>query len=149
MVRFARNTATPPRRCPSARPWLMLVDDDQISAMAVRRKLGSLNMDVPLVHAIDGVDAMDHLLMSGQPRPSVMLIDLYMPRMGGLDLMHCLETLPGRELIQVHMMTSSDTPKHLCADYADSIAGFVFKDRSFQGLPEALAHLEPAQSAMV
>ncbi|MEM7508282.1 MAG: response regulator [Pseudomonadota bacterium] len=129
-------------------PWLMLVDDDQISAMAVRRMMARLGRDLPLLHAIDGVDALDHLQMSGHPRPTVMLLDLYMPRMGGLDLLHCMAAMPGRDRISVFLMTSSDTPRHLCAGYENDITGFIYKDRDFDGLATALAQLEPATRAL-
>ena len=93
---------------------LLLVEDNDVDVRLVRRLIGRLGLRVGLVHARHGEEALS-ILRDGVPEslppiPFVVLLDLNMPRMTGLDLIGALD---GSDLLHdasVHVLTTSNNP---------------------------------------
>ena len=70
---------------------VLLVDDDKVDTMAVRRSFQALNITNPVVEARNGIEALDRLRGNNGyekvPRPCMVMLDLNMPRMGGLEFL--------------------------------------------------------------
>src|ERR1700730_7045559 len=73
---------------------VLLVDDDKVDTMAVRRSFQALNITNPVVEARNGIEALDRLRgLNGYemvPRPCLVMLDLNMPRMGGIEFLEQL-----------------------------------------------------------
>ena len=74
----------------SSKP-ILLVEDDHVDAITVRRALRDLNVPNDIVHQLDGEDALEYLRSSDNKRPCVILLDLNMPRMNGIDFLRIIK----------------------------------------------------------
>ncbi len=93
-------------------PSILLVEDDQMDVMNVQRELRKQDIGVPVIHARNGREALNMLRgENGEPqiaRPSVVLLDINMPRMTGLELLDTLRSDPEFVGLNVFIMTTSD-----------------------------------------
>jgi CheY-like chemotaxis protein len=107
---------------------ILLVEDDDLDAMNVRRALRG----VPAVESVtvvpDGVEALE-LLRSGRiPLDRlVLLIDLRMPRMSGLELLAALRAIPPLASLPAVILTTSADARDRASAYALHVAGYLLK----------------------
>lgn len=108
---------------------LLIVDDDDIDAMALKRALHKLKLLNPLYRARDGIEAME-LLRSGQlPKPYIILLDINMPRMNGLEFLEALRADPELTPTVVFVLTTSKSDEDIMAAYREHVAGYLLKQR--------------------
>ena len=93
-------------------PSILLVEDDQMDVMNVQRELRRQNINVTIVHARNGREALKMLRGEGDEpkiaRPSLAMLDINMPRMNGLELLEALRADPEFADLNVFIMTTSD-----------------------------------------
>jgi CheY-like chemotaxis protein len=115
---------------------VLLVDDDDGDAKSVQRAFRSARIVNPIVRAIDGVEALDFLRgINGKTKlaaPYLLLVDLNMPRMNGIELVEALRK--DRELRSgiVFMLTTSSRDEDKLAAYDLNVAGYIVKQRAGQ-----------------
>ena len=90
----------------SSRP-ILLVDDDNADMMTVRRALKELNVPNELVHHLDGEKALDYLRNNANKAPCVILLDLNMPKMNGIDFLAAAKADAELRQIPVIILTIS------------------------------------------
>jgi CheY-like chemotaxis protein len=125
---------------------ILLVEDDTVDVMAVKRAFKDLRIANPLVIAKDGVDALDLLrgtngcgkLMA----PHLVMLDLNMPRMGGIEFLEVLRSDPALSKTIVFVLTTSDAPEDRNAAYEKYISGYVLKTRAGESFIEAISMIE-------
>jgi len=110
---------------------ILLVEDDEIDAMAVTRAFAEYRVTNPIRIARDGIEALEHLRgergKPATPRPNLVLLDINMPRMNGLEF---LEALRGDESLSdtiVFVLTTSSQEEDITAAYRQNIAGYMTK----------------------
>ena len=115
---------------------ILLVEDDDGDAKAVRRAFQKVKIANPIIRAVDGVEALDMLRgtdgKAKPPSPYILLVDLNMPRMNGIQLVKALredETL--RQAI-VFMLTTSKREEDKIAAYDLNVAGYIVKETAGQ-----------------
>ncbi|BEV09269.1 response regulator [Methylophilus glucosoxydans] len=122
---------------------MLIVDDDDIDAISLERALRKLRLLNTLFRARDGREALE-LLRSGQiPAPYIILLDLNMPRMNGLEFLEALRTDPLLTHAVVFVLTTSKSDEDLVAAYRKHVAGYVFKqhmDRDFMEVMGLIEH---------
>ena len=106
---------------------ILLVEDDDIDAMTVRRTLRELGANNPLDRATDGERALALLRVPGQARPGLILLDLNMPRMNGLEFAAELKNDPLLRIIPVVVLTTSSEEADRIAAFHHSVAGYMVK----------------------
>jgi CheY-like chemotaxis protein len=106
---------------------ILLVEDDDIDAMTVRRILKELHAPNPLVRAADGERALTFLRDPANPRPGLILLDLNMPRMNGLEFVAEIKRDPGLRVIPVVVLTTSSEEGDRIAAFSNSVAGYMVK----------------------
>ena len=84
---------------------LLIIDDDDIDATALRRALHKLKLLNPLYRAKDGLEAIEMLRNGNVPSPYIILLDINMPRMDGMEL---LRRLRQKSDLPVIFLTSKD-----------------------------------------
>lgn len=114
----------------------LIVDDDEVSVMAVRRALRRLQIENPVMVARDGVEALD--LMQGLERPYVILLDINMPRMNGHEFLAAIRKDPAYKNHVVFVLTTSDAPQDIMHAYERQIAGYIVKENAYQSIGDAV-----------
>jgi CheY-like chemotaxis protein len=110
----------------ASQPFL-LVDDDDVDVMTVRRAFQELKLPNPLHRVADGEQALAFLRDPANPRPGVILLDLKMPRMGGIEFLKEREEDAALKRIPVVVLTTSDAPVDRNACFSQCISGYMVK----------------------
>jgi CheY-like chemotaxis protein len=122
---------------------LLIVDDDDIDAIALERALRKLRLLNTVCRARDGQEALDMLRDAVVPAPYIILLDLNMPRMNGLEFLQALRTDPTLTHAVVFVLTTSKSDEDLVAAYRKHVAGYIFKqhmDRDFLEVVSLIEH---------
>ena len=121
---------------------ILLVEDDQVDVMNVTRAFERNKIANPLFVAGDGLEALA-LLRSGKiPRERrLVLLDLNMPRMNGIEFLRALRADPELHLTPVVVLTTSDDERDKINAYDLNVAGYLLKPVTFVNFVEAMAAL--------
>jgi CheY-like chemotaxis protein len=124
---------------------ILLVEDDKVDVMAFQRALHDLKVGNPLYLAGNGIDALD--MLRGEngrdmlPRPCLVLLDLNMPRMGGIEFLQEIRADPALKRLVVIVMTTSSSEEDRMRAYKLNIAGYIVKNRIGQSFLESITML--------
>ncbi|HEY8940920.1 MAG TPA: response regulator [Cellvibrio sp.] len=108
---------------------LLIVDDDDIDATALRRALHKLKLLNPLYRAKDGLEALEILRNGEIPGPYIILLDINMPRMNGIEFLEVLRADPELTHAIVFVLTTSKSDEDIIAAYREHVAGYLLKQR--------------------
>lgn len=124
---------------------VLLVEDDEVEAEAIQRAFRKHRIANPITVAHDGVEALKILRgeagHSDVTQPFIILLDINMPRMGGLEFLVNLRQDPLLRRSIVFVLTTSDREEDKLAAYNGQVAGYLLKTRvgeEFLGLIEML-----------
>jgi CheY-like chemotaxis protein len=106
---------------------ILLIEDDDIDAMTVRRTLKELGASNPLIREADGERALAFLRNPQRPRPGLILLDLNMPRMNGLEFLAEVKRDDSLRIIPVVVLTTSAEEGDRLAAFSNSVAGYMVK----------------------
>ena len=118
---------------------LVLVDDDEVDVITVRRAFTAAQLKTQLFVARDGVEALE-LLRSGSIPTSrrIMVLDLEMPKMKGLETLRAIRADPALRPLPVIVMTTSDDQRDRIEAFELNVAGYMVKPATYQGFAEAM-----------
>lgn len=122
---------------------LFIVDDDDIDAIALERAMRKLKLGNKVHRAKDGQEALDMLRAGTVASPYIVLLDLNMPRMTGLEFLQALRDDPRLTITVVFVLTTSKSDEDLVAAYKSHVAGYVLKqhmDRDFMDVIGMIEH---------
>lgn len=110
---------------------ILLVEDDQLDAMDIQRSLDKLNILYKLAIAKNGEDAMQFLESEREDfngdLPDVILLDINMPRMNGLELLKVIRTTPQWKDIKCFIITTSDEKLDKKTATELGVSGYIVK----------------------
>jgi two-component system response regulator len=127
---------------------VLLVEDNVEEALLARRAVQSGAFPHQLVVAGDGAEALDLLFgigrHAGRPplRPHLILLDLNLPHVTGLNVLRRLRAAPDTALVPIVVLTSSQEEHDLLSSYALGANSYIRKPVNYQQFVEALRHLE-------
>lgn len=115
---------------------ILLVEDDDGDAIAVQRAFHKAKIANPIVRAVDGVEALEILRGSnGRTKPDsprLLLVDLNMPRMNGIQFVKALREDDDLRHSIVFILTTSKSDQDIVAAYDLNVAGYVLKETAGQ-----------------
>lgn len=127
---------------------LLLVEDNPDDELLIRRALGKHNILNEIVVAHDGVEALEYLFGEGMFEgrdtsimPQVILLDLKLPRMDGLEVLRRLRADQRTRLLPIVVLTSSDEEKDVIETYKLGANSYVRKPVDFVQFANAMQHL--------
>ncbi|GAB6166730.1 response regulator [Thermostilla marina] len=113
---------------------ILYVEDNPDHAMLFRRAVERCCLGYRVQHAEDGEAALDYLFHRGKfadtvsfPDPDLVVLDLKLPRIDGLDVLDAIKTTHELEHLPVVVLTSSESPEDIDAAYARRAAGYLVK----------------------
>lgn len=121
---------------------ILLVEDDQVDAMTVRRALKEIKVTNPLVQAQHGEAALDHLGDPQNRRPCLILLDLNMPIMNGIEFLEIIKQHPEWRRIPVVVLTTSHEEEDKIASFDLSVAGYMAKPVDYQKFVDAMRTID-------
>jgi two-component system response regulator len=123
---------------------ILLVDDSPRDTELAVNALDTYNLANEVVILRDGAEALDYLYCRGEfaertnGMPAVILLDLKMPKIDGLEVLRQIKTDPQLAMIPVVVMTSSREEQDLVSSYRLGVNGYVVKPVRFQEFVEAV-----------
>jgi len=139
---------------------MLLVEDNQQDELLTLRALRKVNLANQVEVVRDGQQALDYLFgegefadRAGRELPAVVLLDINLPRVGGLDVLARLRADARTRLVPVVILTSSDEQRDRLRSYEGGCNSFVRKPLEFSDFAQTVAQLgiywvatnEPAQ----
>jgi len=125
---------------------ILLVDDDAGDAKRTINALKDGRLQNRVTHVEDGEEAMSYLNREGEyanaTRPDLILLDLYMPRMNGREVLAAVKSHPELRRIPVVMMTSSQQEKDIVEAYNLHVNSYVVKPVDMDQLISAVRSIE-------
>ena len=110
---------------------LLLIEDDAIETMKFQRVLKKVESSHKLTEAKNGEEALE-LLTSGQTLPDIILLDLNMPRMNGIEFLTKLKAHERLQYLPTIILTTSENRHDLLECYKVGVAGYVIKPLKFE-----------------
>lgn len=121
---------------------LLLVEDDLVDVMTVRRALRELNVTNPLRVVHNGEEALADLRSPGQPLPGLILLDLNMPRMNGIEFLAAAKHDPVLCRIPVVVLTTSAEERDRVNSFQLSVAGYMIKPVDYLQFVEVIRTIQ-------
>ncbi len=125
----------------NSRP-VLLVEDDSIDAMTVRRAFRDLKVANPLKHTINGEEALAYLQDEANDKPCVILLDLNMPKMNGAEFLKVAKADPVLRKIPVIVLTTSSEERDVVESFRLSVAGYIIKPVDYRKFVEAIQTID-------
>ena len=110
---------------------ILLIEDDTIELMKLNRAMLSLNMNHKVTEVNNGEDALE-LLLNKEYYPDIILLDLNMPKINGIEFLSILKTNESLKFIPTIILTTSSNKKDLLECYNIGIAGYIQKPLKYQ-----------------
>jgi CheY-like chemotaxis protein len=121
---------------------ILLIEDDEVDVMNVRRAFKKNNIANPLFLAGDGLDALEQLRNGAIPGDRrIILLDLNMPKMNGIEFLRELRQDPELNLTPVIVLTTSNDERDRIDAYNLNVAGYILTPVTFSNFCEVMAAL--------
>lgn len=127
---------------------ILLVEDNASDIDLTRRAFEKSNILNPLVVVEDGEEALDYLFCSGKysnrskdELPSLVLLDLKMPGLGGLEVLKQIRSNPKTRRLLVVILTSSKEDQDLATSYDLGVNSYIRKPVDFHKFAEVIKQL--------
>lgn len=122
---------------------ILLVEDDRVDVMTVQRALKRNAITNPLYIARTGLEALGRLRGDGLPKidppPALILLDLNLPRMSGIEFLKELRADSRLRQLRVIVLTSSNEPRDREAAFQYEVDDYIVKPHSFEEFTSAIA----------
>jgi CheY-like chemotaxis protein len=121
----------------SSKP-ILLVEDDRLDAMIVRRALNDLKVTNEIVHTASGEEALEYLRSEGNKKPCLILLDLNMPKTNGVDVLRIVKADEVLKKIPVVVLTASTEEQDVIETFKLSVGGYIVKPVDYIKFVEAM-----------
>nr|WP_184174321.1 response regulator [Rhabdobacter roseus] len=122
---------------------ILLVEDDEVDIMNVKRAFKKNNISNPLVVAHNGLEALEVLRndLPDAPKPKIVLLDLNMPKMGGIEFLKEIRKDANLSSLSVFVMTTSNEDSDKVEAFNLNVAGYILKPLSLDRFIAAVSTL--------
>jgi len=126
---------------------ILLIEDDEVDVMNVKRAFKKINITNPLYIASNGLEALATLRGNDDGSTVIpagrrlILLDLNMPKMGGIEFLKHLRSDPVLRIVPVIVLTTSNQDRDRVEAYDLNVAGYILKPVTSANFAETMATL--------
>jgi CheY-like chemotaxis protein len=121
---------------------ILLVEDDRVDIMTIIRALKEIRVDNPLVSMENGEDALAHLRNPANEKPCIILLDLNMPIMNGIEFLQEVKQDDMLKRIPVIVLTTSEEQQDKVNSFNLGVAGYMAKPVDYQQFVEMMRSID-------
>ena len=121
---------------------ILLVEDDQVDMMTVIRALKEIHVTNQVVHLENGEDALNYLRDGNCEKPCIILLDLNMPVMNGIEFLKAVKDDEQLRRIPVLVLTTSVEQQDRLSSFNFNVAGYVSKPVDYRQFVEVMRTID-------
>ncbi|WP_459209471.1 response regulator [Aquimarina rhabdastrellae] len=110
----------------------LLIEDDEIERMKFQRVVSKYEPNHIIVEATNGEEALEILNDDNQPLPDIILLDLNMPKMNGIEFLTLLKNHDRFKYLPTIVLSTSNNHQDLLECYKTGIAGYIVKPLKYE-----------------
>lgn len=110
---------------------ILLIDDDMIEVMKLKRVVASLQLNHKIIEAENGEEALN-ILKKSENNPDIILLDLNMPKMNGIEFISILKKNENFKCIPTIILTTSSNRKDVLKCCEIGVAGYIIKPLKYE-----------------
>lgn len=118
---------------------LLLIDDDSVDAMTVKRTMRDRHITNPVIHRVNGEEAISYLTDPTTEKPFLILLDLNMPKMGGIEFLRIIKANAELKTIPVIVLTTSKEKRDVTDCFDLGATGYMVKPVDYTKFVEVLS----------
>ncbi len=121
---------------------ILLVEDDSVDVMTIRRAMRDLEITSELVPTGDGEEALAYLKNEDNAKPCVILLDLNMPKMNGTEFLRTVKADNTLKKIPVVVLTTSNSERDIVRSFELGAAGYMVKSVDYKKFMEIIRTID-------
>ncbi len=121
---------------------ILLIEDDDVDVMTVNRALQDSQVTNQLVSMGDGEEAIEYLRDEGAIEPSIILLDLNMPKMDGAEFLKVVKADDTLKKIPVVILTTSNSDRDVIESFELGAAGYMVKSVDYEKFVETIRAID-------
>ena len=121
---------------------ILLVEDDEVDTMTVKRSLKEIHVKNRLITVTNGEEALDYLRNEQQENPCIVLLDINMPRMNGIEFLTIIKNDDKLKKIPVVVLTTSKEEQDKLVSFKMGVAGYMIKPCTYKKFLDLLRTID-------
>ncbi len=121
---------------------ILLVEDDQVDIMTVMRSLKEIRVTNPVVNKENGEEALNYLRDPASEKPCIILLDLNMPIMNGIEFLQVVKRDSELKRIPVVVLTTSEEQQDKMRSFDLGVAGYMAKPVDYRQFVEVMRSID-------
>jgi len=110
---------------------ILLIEDDQIEVMKLKRSIVKMGLEHEFVHATNGEEALD-ILSTKENLPDLIFLDLNMPKISGIEFLRILKADEVLRYLPTVILTTSNNSRDVLECYKIGVAGYILKPLKYE-----------------
>jgi CheY-like chemotaxis protein len=121
---------------------ILLIEDDDVDVMTVKRAIRDLKVTNQLVSIGDGEEAIEYLRTENTTKPCIILLDLNMPKMDGAEFLKIVKADKALKNIPIVILTTSNSDRDVIESFERGAAGYMVKSVDYEKFVETIRAID-------
>ena len=121
---------------------LLVIEDDQVDVMTIKRALKEIHVANPIIHMENGEDAITYLRGADNETPCIILLDLNMPVMSGIEFLQVVKHDEELRRFPVIVLTTSQEQQDKLNSFNLGVAGYMAKPVNYRQFVEVMRSID-------
>ena len=121
---------------------LLIIEDDQVDVMTIKRALKEIHVANPVIHMENGEDAIHYLRDASREKPCIILLDLNMPVMSGIEFLQVVKNDEELRRFPVIVLTTSEEQQDKLNSFNLGVAGYMAKPVDYRQFVEVMRSID-------